>query len=74
MSPHGRNAPKDVLRVRGQQPAEADGVARWAAWAGAVADQLDPIARLRFGPDGGVSLAPAAPDGDLQTPSESVDA
>jgi hypothetical protein len=47
----------DVIRVRGADPADADRVARWALWAGAVADRIDPIPRLAFDEDGRASLA-----------------
>jgi hypothetical protein len=52
---------EDVVKVRGRDPTEADGVARRPARAGAVADRLDPIPRLGFDPDGHASLIQAEP-------------
>ena len=54
-----------VVRLRGPDAAEAESHMKWAAWAGAVADRLDPTLRLSFDADGLARLAEAvAPDPD----------
>jgi hypothetical protein len=46
-----------VVRVRGADPFQADGVAKWAEWARAVADRTDPVFRLSFDAEGRACLA-----------------
>jgi hypothetical protein len=46
-----------VVRVRGTDPLQADGVAKWAEWARQVADRTDPIFRLSFDAEGRTCLA-----------------
>jgi hypothetical protein len=56
-----------VVRVRGADPFQAEGVAKWAEWARAVADRADPIFRLSFDAEGRASLTePTFPEPGTQ--------
>jgi hypothetical protein len=56
-----------VVRIRGADPFQAEGVAKWAEWARQVADRTDPIFRLSFDPDGRACLAePTFPEPGTQ--------
>ena len=59
-----------VVRVRGADPLQAEGVAKWAEWAREVADRTDPVLRLSFDGDGRARLAePTFPEpGPQQCP------
>jgi hypothetical protein len=48
---------EEVVRLRGADPSQAEGVAKWAEWAREVADRADPTFRLSFDAEGRACLA-----------------
>lgn len=56
-----RSLVDEVVRIRGADPAQSDRVAKWAKWARAIANRIDPVPRLVFDDEGRASLTEASP-------------